>query len=144
MTIATPADVEARWPPGVPVPPAEVIQTWLNDAETILRARYPNLDDLVDEGEETVRAGVVLVLCRMVIRALSNPRGVVREQVGDTSVSYRTDALGLLEVSDADQDLLDDLFGLPTGNLVSIPLTVGGVTEWPDDWWQRNLDDPWP
>lgn len=118
MSIVSPDDVLARWPIGVPPPPGNVIQTWLDDALAIIRATYGAcLDDLTPDQEAIVR----MVAARMVVRVLSNPRGVLREQVGDTSVFY-SDASPQVMLTPDDAELLDGICGVASGSLVSIPL----------------------
>jgi hypothetical protein len=102
MSWTTPEDIRNRWP-GAPLNDA-LLQTWIDDAETIIRAEFPWVSDWIDN--DTNALGVVqLVVSRMVIRALSTPAGVNREQVGDTAISYFEQA-GLY-LSDADRALLE-------------------------------------
>lgn len=116
MSFATPADVKARWPPGLPIMVDDAaIQVWLDDAELLIRANY-NLSDL-EPAETQV---VAFVEARMVVRALTNPRGVRSESIGDTSVSY-SESPFTLGLQPDDLALLDGLFG-QTGNLFSIPV----------------------
>lgn len=140
MALATVADVAARWPPGLHRPDDATVQTWLDDADAVLWAAYPTLDDLIADGTDAERALVVLVECRMVIRVLSNPRGVVREAVGDTSVSYVTDAMGTLALHDDDRALLDPLFGIRAG-LVSVPLARADLVRAPWPWLESDEDE---
>jgi hypothetical protein len=149
VTFATADDVLARWPAGGPPPPeASVIDLWLGDAEAILFARYPALPPLADAYADVHRV-VVLVTARMVIRALANPaaayRGVLREQIQDTSVTYAPSAGGLL-LDDIDLAVLDDVLGIERG-LVSVPLRRPDLDRALDylDFDRNPFDQfPWP
>lgn len=117
MTYAVPNDARIRWPVGTPVPEDAILQAWLNDAELVIRARYPELDRLIeyfgtDTGDASVVATVVLVEVRVAIRGLTTPgRPVIREQIGDTSVSYQQGNVGL-SLDSSDVALLDGRFGM--------------------------------
>jgi hypothetical protein len=95
-------DVRARWP-GAPVDDA-LLQPWVDDAETIIRAEFPWVDDQLGS-DVTLQPVLNLVVTRMVIRALSIPFGLRNEAVGDTSVMYYTEAAGLY-MTDADRQLI--------------------------------------
>lgn len=128
MSWVSPQDVRARWP-GAPADDT-LLQAWIDDAETILRAEYPWIEEwlTIDPDLEAV---IRLVVTRMVIRALSTPFGVRQETVGDTSLAY-TDK-ETLYLTDADRALLDG-FGpqaaftidqMPNEALTSEPSLVG-------------------
>ncbi|MBO0885464.1 MAG: hypothetical protein J2P17_35035 [Mycobacterium sp.] len=117
MSVATPGDVVARWPSGYPPPDTEAVQVFLDDVHAIVSLRYGAcISDLTPDQEAIVR----MVEARMVVRALTNPRGVTREQVGDTSVFY-ADVHADVGLSPDDMALLDALCGIARG-LASVPL----------------------
>lgn len=81
---ATVDDVAARL--GRPLSDAErpQVQALLDDAETIIRTRIPDLDDRVASGRLSA-AVVRLVLVSMVLRVVRNPGGYRSETAGDYS-----------------------------------------------------------
>ena len=115
--------MRTRWP-GAPTDDAR-LQAWIDDAETIIRATYPWIDDWIT-AEPPLEAAVALVVTRMVIRALANPFGIRQESVGDTSISYDT-GMGL-ELTDADRALLDG-YG---------PQAAFTIDQMPDESWEAD------
>lgn len=103
---ATPADVIDRWVgPGAPTD-EDLIQRWIDDAETVLRYEVPDIQERLDDGRLTTKA-VVFVVVRMVTRALRNPRGVRQEGVGPFNVTYTGDRPGDLWLSDDERAMLE-------------------------------------
>lgn len=86
---ATVDDVAARL--GRPLSDAErpYVQALVDDAETIVRTRIPDLDERVESGRLSA-AVVRLVLVSMVLRVLRNPGGYRSESAGD--YSYTVDS----------------------------------------------------
>ena len=87
MTYATVSDVATRL--GRPISdPLEVAQVgaWIEDIESDILDRIPNLADLIVEGRPTT-ATVVRVESAAVIRKMKNPDGVVSE--GNDVYNYR-------------------------------------------------------
>lgn len=120
MSWATPADIRTRWP-GAPADDG-LLQAWIDDAETVIRVEYPWVDDWLYADPDFALV-LRLVVTRMVIRTLSAPAGVTREQVGDTAVSYAASSgLGL---TDEDRALLDG-YG---------PQTAYAIDTMPPRWW---------
>ena len=116
-------DVRARWL-GAPSEDA-TLQTWIDDAETIIRVEFPWIEEWVTYDPEEALAVLRVVVSRMVIRAKSHAFGVRQETVGDTSVAYSDNAeLGL---SDADRALLEG-FG---------PQTAFTIDQMPAPWWTQ-------
>jgi len=109
MTWVTAADVKARWV-GEPTPPSDdVIDVWVADAEVLVRAAFPDIDERIDE-DPALLPRVELVVSRMVIRALKNPNALrsTTQQAGPFSVTSTVggDDPGGLWLSDDDRDLL--------------------------------------
>lgn len=74
-TWANPADITSRWVgPGVPTDD-DLIQALIDDAEAVVLAEYPLIQDRIDDGKLAL-ATVVLVISRMVTRLLRNPEAV--------------------------------------------------------------------
>lgn len=134
MSFATPADVRARWPAA----PNDdtLIQAWIDDAATIIRAEYPWVDDWTGLDPE-LHSVLTVVVTRMVVRALSTPFGVRQEQVGDTALVY-SDAQSLY-LTDADRALIDGY-----GPQAAFTVTALPDRELPSDWrwwWARGFAD---
>jgi hypothetical protein len=118
VTWASVQDVKDRWPPtGPPYPADPVLEQWLDDAELVIRARYIEIDWYLDELEPTFgdipAATVALVQSRLVTRALTQPgeRAVIRESIGDASVTYEPGGEGGgLTLNTGDLELLDRWF----------------------------------
>lgn len=75
MSWATPQDVIDRWVgPGAPTD-ADLVQALINDAEAVILAEFPKIQDRITAN--TLSQGtVVMVVCRMVSRVLRNPEGL--------------------------------------------------------------------
>ncbi len=75
MSWATPEDVQNRWVgSGAPVD-TDLVQALINDAEAVILAEYPKIQDRID-ADLISQGTVVLVVCRMVTRMLRNPEGL--------------------------------------------------------------------
>lgn len=88
--------------------PLEVTQVnaWLADTEAIIRARIPDLDQRVEDGD--LSADVVrMVMTNAVVRKALNPTGKQNERVDDYSYGLTEDAArGDLFLTDAEWDLI--------------------------------------
>lgn len=107
--LAEPHDVVARWISSSPVPDTETIRQYLADAQELLATEFPRLE-VEAENSVVYRRRAKIVLCRMVLRALSNPDSVrhVQETTGPFSggITYGTETLGGLQVTDAERAIL--------------------------------------
>jgi hypothetical protein len=75
MSWATPQDIIDRWV-GNDVPTdLDLVQALINDAEAVILAEYPKIQDRIDD-DELPLATVVMVESRMVMRLLRNPEGL--------------------------------------------------------------------
>jgi hypothetical protein len=75
MSWATPQDILDRWV-GNDVPTdLDLVQALINDAEAVILAEYPKIQDRIDD-DELPLATVVMVESRMVMRLLRNPEGL--------------------------------------------------------------------
>lgn len=100
MAIAFVEDVYKRLPPGVVVTEDEYIETLLNDAETKIKVKIPDLEQKVADNELSADL-VRMIEAEMVKRVVLNPEGFVQEADGNYSYSVSRDvASGLLEVTD--------------------------------------------
>jgi hypothetical protein len=134
MSWADPQDVIDRWVgPGAPTD-EDMIQRWIDDAETVLRYEVPDIEARLDEGTLTMDT-VVFVVCRMVIRVLRNPRGVRQEGVGPFNVTYTGDKPGDLWLTDDERAMLE---GQPRRRQTAFtidPTPAGAWTPRPPDPW---------
>ena len=106
MAYASPADVADRL--GRPLTEAEQTQApvLLEDAEILIRARIPDLDDRIADGLLS-EAVVVMVEANAVMRVLRNPEGYRQEQDGDYMYSVDPQvASGRLFIADDEWRLL--------------------------------------
>lgn len=106
MAWATVNDVRARWLDGdLPYTDGQV-QSLVDDAEDIISAEFPNLDQRIASNEVSL-VRVVRVVSRMVARVLKNPDGVRQRQETrgsfTGSVTYGGDNPGELYLSDDDR-----------------------------------------
>jgi len=134
MSWADPQDVIDRWVgPGAPTD-EELIQRWIDDAETVLKYEVPDVQERIDDGVLPVET-VIFVVSRMVMRVLQNPRGVRQEGVGPYNVTYTGDRPGDLWLSDDERAMLE---GLPrrSQRAFTIDTTPAGA-------WTPVPPDPW-
>ncbi len=106
MSYANVADVEARL--GRPLTDAErdLAAVLLEDAETLIRAKIPDLDERIADGRLR-REVVVMIEANAVVRVLRNPGGYRSETAGDYSYTLDTRAAaGYLTIPDSDWRLL--------------------------------------
>lgn len=109
-------------------------EAFLDDAEQMIRVRFPNLDAQVASGAINA-LNVVAVEASAVRRVMMNPEGYTREQIDDWS-GQRSAALadGLLFISDAEWASLSPLIeGRRRGSirLVAYGETVYGQPYYP-------------
>lgn len=104
------------------------VEALLAHASTMLRARFPHLDDRIAAG--TLDAGQPMVaVVNMVLRVVRNPAGLRSETVGPmTRVFDSSQAAGLLAVTDAETALLStSSSSSPVGTIRTRPaLGFGG------------------
>jgi hypothetical protein len=83
MSWATPQDILDRWV-GNDVPTdLDLVQALINDAEAVILAEYPKIQDRIDADELPFNT-VVMVQSRMVMRLLRNPENLTywQQQTG--------------------------------------------------------------
>lgn len=104
---ATITDVSTRL--GRPITdPSEVaqVEAWIGDIESLILARFPELNAAVDAGTPTA-ATVVMVESNAVIRKIRNPDGKQNERIDDYSYGLNEDARrGELFLTDEEWSLL--------------------------------------
>lgn len=117
----TPEDVVERWVGDDPPALDGVVVRLVDDAETILRATYPDLVDRV--GLSVDPNAVKLVVARMVSRVLRNPDGTrqVTETVGPFSRNrtFGGDTPGAMALTAEERRLLGDTAGRSTAFTVT-------------------------
>lgn len=135
MTYATADDVQARL--GRPLTGDEqtMVAALLADAEALIKARIPDLDQRVTGGR-TPREVVVLVEANAVLRVVRNPGGYRSETDGDYAYTVDPSAAGgYLTILPDEWGLLGAGGGAFT-IMAYLPRRRASVP-WPED-------DPWP
>lgn len=126
MPHANPSDVQSRL--GRPLTEDETsqVQTLLADAEILIRARVPDLDDQVEASDDFFDI-VKYVEASAVVRLIRNPNGYTSETDGDYTyqINFRL-ASGSLEITDREWSLLGVGSGMFLINMkVPTPLEGG-------------------
>ena len=139
LPLAEPQDVVARWISSTPVPDTETIRQYLADAQELLAAEFPKLE-VKALASIVYKRRAKIVLCRMVLRALTNPDSVryVQETTGPFSggITYGAETLGGLQVTDSDRAILNppkrqkvSSVGPPLGPTVPAALVINAREE---------------
>jgi hypothetical protein len=138
MTYAAVDDVEVRF--GRTLSPTESaqVEAWIDDLESEIDERIPNLHDLVAAGRPTFNT-VRRVVCAAVIRKLQNPEGlrtttVAIDDYSTTKTVDSSNSAGFLGLTDEEWSLLlpgstGDAFTINTAPVVSY-----GQWVTPDTW----------
>lgn len=80
MSWVSPQDILDRWVGGSAPDDEDLIQALINDAEAVVLAEYPRIQDRITAG--TLPLGtVVMVVSRMAMRVLRNPEGLTYWQM---------------------------------------------------------------
>lgn len=75
MSWTTPEDILDRWVGSGAPSDEDLLQALINDAEAIVLAEYPKIQERIDEAELSLEV-VKMVVSRMVTRVLRNPDSV--------------------------------------------------------------------
>jgi hypothetical protein len=135
VSYATVADVEHRMGRPLADPERELSAALLGDAETLLRARIPDLDQRAQRDD--YRRLVVMVEAAAVVRVLRNPGGYRSETAGDYSYTVDTRAAaGYLTVLDDEWRLL----GVSPG---AFTITPAVDQSWRPSWCGTDCWCPW-
>lgn len=106
MAYATWGDVERRFSRDLTERERIQVTEWLDDVESSILNRIPDLADLIDSGALSERT-VVKVESQAVIRKLDNPQGKLTERIDDYSwTRAQSTATGELELTDAEWEEL--------------------------------------
>lgn len=106
MAYADSDDVSNRLGRELSTDEATLVNTRLNDAELLIKARIPDLDDLIDD--ETIDVELVkMIEANAVVRLVRNPNAYTGETDGNYSyqINWKT-ATGELELLDNEWALL--------------------------------------
>lgn len=77
MRVATPQEIRDRWISNDPLPSDDVLQIWLDDAETLITSEVPSIvDNLTNDPDGTWARRVAWVQVQLVMQAMKNPDGV--------------------------------------------------------------------
>lgn len=126
MAYATPTDVSHRL--GRPLSEDETAQvsTLLNDAEILIQAKIPDLDDKI-AADEISSQTVIMVESNAVVRLVRNPNGYTSETDGTYSygINWKL-ATGSLTITDHEWSLLGVSSGVFTISVApGLPLLSG-------------------
>lgn len=75
MSWATPQDIIDRWVGGGEPTDLDQVQALINDAEAVILAEYPRIQERIDD-EQLPLGTVQMVVARMVTRILRNPENL--------------------------------------------------------------------
>lgn len=104
MAWTTHSDIASRWLSSDDAPSAEKLNAWIRDAETLVSAEFSDIQSRID-AETLSLDTVVMIVSRMVIRAVRNPDRVRSDALGPASFSYELDSADLY-LTDEDRRLL--------------------------------------
>ncbi|MDM2170809.1 Gp19/Gp15/Gp42 family protein [Mycobacteroides abscessus] len=106
MTYASPSDVGGRLGRALDPSESPMVTTRLEDAERLLRARVPDLDQKITDGVIDVEI-VKMIEANAVVRLVRNPNAYTGETDGNYSyqINWKT-ATGELEILDNEWALL--------------------------------------
>jgi hypothetical protein len=121
MSWATPQDVLDRWVGNDKPTDTDLVQALIDDAEAVILAEFPKIQDRIDDEELPLNV-VVLVVTRMVGRLLRNPENLtyLQQQTGPfgQAKNYGSQQLDIWLTSDE----LDLLAPKKTGKAFSVDL----------------------
>lgn len=137
---ATIDDVLGRWIGDDAPCDAASLEAWITDAETLILAEYPDIQDRIDD--ETLSLDRVrLVVARMVTRVFRNPTGTRQHQETtgpfSGSITYGGDDPGGLWLTAEERALLGVLVGSggqQAFTISTLNLPLPGWWTGPDTW----------
>lgn len=136
---ATTAAVRDRWIGPGPDATDTQIATLLEDAESLIRREFPDIQERIDAGELEPRT-VAAVAARAVIRVLRNPEGTRSTSEGagpfQRQTTYAGDLPGELFLTDDDRAALGGTKARRAFQIDGTPRAVrnGGYWQAPDLW----------
>ncbi len=101
-------DVEARWVSSDEHRASTAtIQAWIDDAETVIRYEFPDIEDRIEAEDDPLPVErVKLVVCSMVRMVLSNPDNARSITTGPFGKTFAGDTPGGLWLTDDERGLL--------------------------------------
>jgi hypothetical protein len=110
MAYAAVTDVEVRYGRTLSAPESAQVTAWIEDLESEIHERIPNLLDLIVAGRPT-DATLRRVICAAVIRKLQNPEGlrtttVAIDDYSTTKTVDSSNSAGFLSLTDDEWSLL--------------------------------------
>lgn len=106
MSYAAWTDVERRFSRDLTTREQIQVTEWLDDVESSILTRIPNLAQLIADGTLQQRT-VVKIEAQVVLRKLDNPQGKLTERIDDYSWTRDSStATGQLELNDCEWDEL--------------------------------------
>lgn len=130
MATASSSDVQDRLGRHLTEDEASQVETLLSDTEILIKAKIPDLDDKIADGDLD-QSTVIMVEASAVARLMRNPDGYTTESDGTYSyqINWRL-ASGSLQITDHEWRLL----GVSTGGVFVIHPRMR-------TWFQRYYDD---
>lgn len=125
MTYAEPSDVSGRLGRSLDASESTMVATRLADAERLLKARIPDLDQKITDGDVSIDL-VKMIEANAVVRLVRNPNAYTGETDGNYSyqINWKT-ATGELEILDNEWALL----GISQAMFVIAPLLPPWLTQ---------------
>lgn len=125
MTYADPSDVSGRLGRSLDASESTMVATRLADAERLLKARIPDLDQKIADGDVSIDL-IKMIEANAVVRLVRNPNAYTGETDGNYSyqINWKT-ATGELEILDNEWALL----GISQAMFVIAPLLPPWLTE---------------
>ena len=110
MAYAAVTDVEVRYGRTLSAPESAQVTAWIEDLESEIHERIPNMLDLIVAGRPT-DATLRRVICAAVIRKLQNPEGlrtttVAIDDYSTTKTVDSSNSAGFLSLTDDEWSLL--------------------------------------
>lgn len=137
MTYATVSDVEVRYGRTLTATESAQVSAWINDLESEILERIPNLEALIVTGRPTIPT-VIRVVSQAIIRKLDNPKGLKSRTVAIDD--YSTTEQPWIEGSAGALDLTDEEWSklLPGSTGDAFTITPFGAADSVRTW------DGWP
>lgn len=132
MSYATWSDVERRFSRDLTEREKIQVTEWLDDVESTILTRIPNLAELIAAGTLQQRT-VVKIEAQVVLRKLDNPQGKLTERIDDYSWTRDSStATGQIELTDGEWEELT-----PSASTDAFTIRPHYEPGWPaqQSWW---------
>ena len=138
MVYAAVSDVEVRYGRTLSDSESAQVEAWIEDLESEINERVPNLYDLIAAGRPTYGT-VKRVVCAAVIRKLQNPEGlrtttVAIDDYSTTKTVDSSNSAGFLGLTDEEWSLLSPGSSGDAFTIRTTPAVAYGTWVTPDTW----------